>query len=193
MVLGFLGKGFKSISDGLQNVSIPASELGGDMTREEKLEIILAFEAGYTRIEELITGIEPNELRFSPPVRDAWSINDFLVHFLDADISLAFRVRRAIAEPGMSVPVWEEGAWHDALHYNDEDGLVCLSLAKGIRAFVAAGLRSVVDADWSEFSILHPSKGRMELEALIEAYEQHIIFHLPLIKRNRQAWQKRGQ
>jgi hypothetical protein len=38
---------------------------------------------------------------------------------------------------------------------------------------------------------MHPSKGRLELNTLIEMYEQHIVFHLPLIKRNRQAWQKR--
>jgi hypothetical protein len=161
------------------------------MTREEKLELVLAFESGYSRVEELIAGIGPEELLFVPPAREAWSINDFLVHFLDADISLSFRVRTAIAEPGNSVPVWEENAWHDTLHYNDENGLVCLALAKGIRAYISTGLRSVVDADWSRFSIVHPSRGRMELGALIDIYQQHIIFHLPLIKRNREAWQKR--
>ena len=161
------------------------------MTREEKLELVLAFESGYSRVEEVIAGIGPEELLFVPPVREAWSINDFLVHFLDAELSLAFRVRTAIAEPGNSVPVWEENAWHDALHYDEENGLVCLALAKGIRAYISTGLRSIVDADWSHFSIVHPSKGRMELEALIDIYQQHIIFHVPLIKRNREAWQKR--
>jgi hypothetical protein len=161
------------------------------MTKGEKLELIAAFETGYSRVEELIVGVVPEELRFVPPVRDAWSINDFLVHFLDADISLAFRARTAIAEPGKAVPVWEEEAWHDALHYNDEDGLACLALAKGIRAYVSTALRSVIDIDWSGLSIMHPSKGRLELNTLIEMYEQHIVFHLPLIKRNRQAWQKR--
>jgi hypothetical protein len=163
------------------------------MTREEKLELVLAFESGYSRVEALIAGIGSDELLFVPPLREAWSINDFLVHFLDADISLAFRARTAIAEPGKPVPVWEEEAWHDALHYEEENGLVCLSLAMGIRAYIATCLRSVVDADWSLFSIVHPSKGRMELAALIDLYEQHVVFHLPLIKRNRQAWQKRGE
>jgi len=63
------------------------------MTKGEKLELIAAFETGYSRVEELIVGAGSEELRFVPPVRDAWSINDFLVHFLDADISLAFRAR----------------------------------------------------------------------------------------------------
>jgi hypothetical protein len=160
------------------------------MTRDEKLERITVFETGYSRVDELIAGIGRDELLFAPPLRDAWSINDFLVHFLDADISLAFRVRTAIAEPGKGVPVWEEEAWHDLLRYEDEDGLACLALAKGLRAFLAVGLRSVVDADWSGYSIMHPSKGSMGPAELIDMYDQHIVFHLPLIQRNRRAWRE---
>jgi hypothetical protein len=162
------------------------------MTRDEKLDRISAFENGYSRVDELIAGIDREELLFVPAARDAWSVNDFLVHFLDADLSLAFRIRTAIAEPGQAVPVWEEEAWHDKLHYDDEDGPSCLNLAKGIRSFLAVSLRSVADADWSLLAILHPSKGRLGLEELLEMYDQHIVFHLPLIKRNRRAWRERG-
>ncbi len=161
------------------------------MIEGKKGELIDGFASGYSRVDELIEGIGSEELRFIPPIRDAWSINDFLVHFLDADLSLAFRLRASIAEPGKEVPVWEEGDWHDSLHYGEEDGLVCLKQAKGIRAFVTRTLRAVVDSDWSSFFIIHPVKGRMELNALVEMYQQHIIFHLPLIKRNRQAWKTR--
>lgn len=157
-----------------------------------RIERIAEFESGYSRVEELVAGIGAEELKYVPPIGDAWSINDFLVHFLDADISLAFRARAAIAEPGKAVPSWEEEDWHDALHYDDEDGLACLALAKGLRAFTAASLRTVADADWSTYFISHPSRGRVDLGALVEMYEQHIVFHLPLINRNRQAWRNRG-
>jgi hypothetical protein len=126
---------------------------GNAMTQEEKLERITAFETGYSRVDEIVSGIGREEMLFAPSLRDAWAINDFLVHFLDADLSLAFRVRTAIAEPGKAVPAWEEEAWHDFLRYDDEDGLACLSLAKGIRSFLAINLRSVVDSDWSGYSI----------------------------------------
>lgn len=162
------------------------------MDTAEKLALIASFESGYSRIEELVEGIGRDELQYAPSVQDAWSINDFLVHFLDADLSLAFRVRTAIAEPGKAVPVWEEEDWHDALHYEDEDGLACLALAKGIRSFVCVSLRSVVDADWSTFTVMHPSRGRLELPALLQMYVEHLVFHAPLIRRNRQAWLKRA-
>jgi hypothetical protein len=162
------------------------------MPNDRNIELISRFESGYSRVEELVAGIGSEELRFIPPVRDAWSINDFLVHLLDAEISLVFRARAAIAEPGKAVPIWEEEDWHDALHYGEADGLACLALARGLRAFLCSSLRSVADADWSGFFILHPAKGRMELDALVEMYERHLVFHLPLIKRNRQAWRKEG-
>jgi hypothetical protein len=162
------------------------------MTHEEKLGRIAAFETGYALVQELVAGMGREELLFVPPIRDAWSINDFLVHFLDADISLAFRLRTAIAEPGRPVPAWEEEAWHDALHYDAEDGIACLALAAGIRSYVATSLRSVADADWSGFAVEHPVRGRLGLEELIDMYEQHVVFHLPLIKRNKRAWSERG-
>jgi hypothetical protein len=162
------------------------------MTKAEKLDLIAAYETGFSQVEELVAGMGREELRFVPPLREAWSTNDFLLHFLDAEISVAFRIRSAIAEPGKAVPAWEEEAWHDSLHYEDEDGLACLALARGIRGYVATSLRSVVDADWSGFNIIHPVRGRLELDRLIELYVQHIAFHLPLIRRNMEAWRNRG-
>ena len=162
------------------------------MSTERKFGLIDCLETGYSRVEKLIAGIGPEELQFVPPIPDAWSTNDFLVHFLDADLSLAFRIRTAIAEPGKAVPVWEEEDWHDTLHYGGEDGLRSLELAKGIRAFVAKGLRSLIDDDWLGYFISHPVKGNMNIAALVEMYDQHVIFHCPLIKRNRLEWQKQA-
>jgi hypothetical protein len=161
------------------------------MTREEKLEGITAFESAYVQVDELISGEGPEALAFVPNLPDAWSINDFFVHFLDADLSLAFRLRSAIAESGTTVPLWDENAWHDALAYGEEDGRACLALAKGIRVFVAVTLRSRAGEDWSAFFIEHPSKGKMDLAALIVMYEQHVAFHLPLIRRNLRAFREK--
>jgi hypothetical protein len=161
------------------------------MTREEKLKEISEFEGGYAAVDSLIAGLGRQALLFVPPIEDAWSINDFLVHFLDADMSLSFRVRTAMAEPGKTVPVWDEAAWHDKLHYPEEDGPSCLALAKGIRTFMAASLRAAVDEEWSGYVIEHPTRGRLDLAGLLEMYRQHVIFHLPLIKRNVRAWESR--
>lgn len=162
------------------------------MTRAEKLRSIADFEAAYRGVDELIAGACEEELAFVPNLPDAWSINDFLVHFLDADLSLAFRLRSAMAESGAAVPLWDENAWKDSLAYGAEDGRSCLELAKGIRSFVAVSLRARVDEDWARLFIAHPVRGRLDLGALVAMYDEHVVFHLPLIRRNRRAWSETG-
>ncbi len=156
-----------------------------------RLERISRFEGAYAPVEALVAGLDRGALTFVPPIEDAWSINDFLVHFLDADLSMAFRVRSAIAEAGRGVPVWDEEAWKEKLRYDGQDGLACLALAKGIRAFVSAGLRSFAEQDWSQFTIVHPARGILDLDGLIDVYDEHVVFHLPLIRRDIEAWKAR--
>jgi len=158
------------------------------LSYNDKMKLLSVLESGYESVDDLIDGISDEELLFVPSIRDAWSINDFLVHFLDADISLAFRTRIAVAESGRAVPVWDENAWHDELHYGAEKGLACLSTAKMIRSYVAVGVEAVLDDDWASFRIEHPVKGVLDLGDIISMYDQHVAFHLPLIKRNRRAW-----
>jgi hypothetical protein len=161
------------------------------MTREEKLDLIGKFESAYSVVDGLISNLSDEALHFVPDIKDAWSINDFLVHFLDADANLNFRLRGAVAEPGIAAPVWDEEAWHATLHYDDQNGRRCLELAEGMRAFFAQTLRSLVDEDWTKFYFAHPTRGKMDLTALIGTYRDHVAFHVALIKRNIEAWVSR--
>lgn len=162
------------------------------MTRDEKLKSIETFEHAYDAVEKLLEGKNSALLAFVPPLADAWSITDFLVHFLDADISLSYRIRTAVAEPGNPITLWEEEAWQKNLAYSSADPRACLSLAKGLRSVVAASLRSKLDDDWSGFFIQHPSKGRVQLEDLLGLAAGHVAFHIPLIERNLRAWQEKA-
>jgi hypothetical protein len=162
------------------------------MTRTERLELVSKFESAYERVEKLIAGLPEDELRFIPPLADAWSIHDFLVHFLDADASLSFRLRGSVAEPGIKAPVWEEELWQKRLHYEAEDGRACLRLAEGLRSFLAVGLRAIADEDWSKYYFLHSVRGRLELPALLDMYTEHVAFHIALIERNITAYGKRS-
>jgi hypothetical protein len=162
------------------------------MTKTEKLALIGKFESAYSIVETQIKGLSAAELRFVPALPDAWSINDFLVHFLDADMSMAFRLRAAVAEPGFAVPVWNEEAWQARLHYDEEDGRARLKEAEALRARLAAFVRRIVDKDWDELYVMHPSRGRVDLAALLDMYRDHIAFHAPLIRRNLDAQRAAG-
>jgi hypothetical protein len=162
------------------------------VTKTEKLDLIGKFESAYSFVDVLVKGLSDRDLRFIPPVEGAWSINDFLVHFLDADVSLAFRVRMAVAQPGFAIPVWDEEAWQERLRYGEEDGPACLREAAALRRRLAAFLRRFADEEWSGYYVEHPKRGRMGLSALLEVYRDHIAFHVPLIKRNLDALKAGG-
>lgn len=157
------------------------------MTKAEKLELISKFERAYSPIEAQIAGLSKADLQFVPPVKDAWSINDTLVHLLDADMALWFRIRIAVAQPGFAIPAWDQEAWQARLHYGEDDGPAFLEEAKALRRRLAAFLRRIADEDWAGYYVNHPERGKLDLAALVAMYRDHIAFHVPLIKRNLDA------
>jgi hypothetical protein len=158
------------------------------MTFAEKMSLVDAFENAYSRIEALVAGMSAAELAFVPPVEGAWSINDHLVHLLDADANLVYRVRGAVAESGITVPVWDQEAWQVKLKYSLSDGKKCLQTAKGLRAFIAESLRNLSDAEWEASGIVHPMRGAMSLADVVELYRGHADFHEKYILRNGEAF-----
>lgn len=158
------------------------------MTAPEKHSLIDRFEGAYAPIERLVAELPDEAFHYVPEVKDAWSINDHLVHLLDAEVAGYFRVRNAMASPGLPVQTWDEEAWQAKLAYGATDGRVCLALAMQLRSLLCASLRSAADRDWSALWLEHPEKGRLDLPRLLEIYRDHLAYHAPFIKRNIDAW-----
>lgn len=162
------------------------------MERGERIALAEGFGAAYAAIDELLKGLDPAAQSFVPRIADAWSINDHLVHLLDADTAVWFRIRAAIAEPGLAIVPWDEEAWHARLHYEAMDGRACLETAKGMRRTLTSSLLAIAAEDWDRYFIVHPARGKMGLAELLVAYREHAAFHAPFVKRNRDAWKSRG-
>lgn len=158
------------------------------MTTDDKLALIAKFEGAYAILDDLLRGLDEAALSFLPAVPEAWSVNDHLVHLLDADTAVYFRIRASIAEPGCAIALWDENAWHERLAYGRVDGLGCLELAKGLRKTLGATLRALVDADWDGYKVLHPTRGEVRLVELLTVYRDHVAFHAPFVKRNKDAF-----
>ena len=162
------------------------------MTTAEKNELLDRFEGAFSLIATQVAGLTDEALAFVPAIPEAWSINDQLVHLLDAEVAVYFRLRLAQAEPGSRIQPWEEEAWHAKLGYASLNGRKCLAQAMALRSTAVAGLRAKAGEDWSAFWLEHPVKGRLELPAILELYRDHLAFHAPLIKRNLDAWKAKG-
>lgn len=162
------------------------------MTNAEREAIIEGFEHAYTELRDLVFGINRDQLTYVPPeVPDAWSIDAHLVHLLDADCNLVFRVRGGIAEPGIAAPVWNQEAWQKANVYAKSDGKAALAIAISLRAFIAASLREISPAAWDAAGITHPERGPLSLVQLLEMYTGHAATHLKYARRNLESFAKR--
>lgn len=155
------------------------------------LTLINEFETAYEPLLAKLKGLSKAQINFVPsdPV-DAWSINDHLVHLLDADCNLVFRMRAAVAEPGKTSPVWDQEAWHTHNKYSSSDGQACLAIAISIRGFIAASLRSLDDATLEAAWINHAERGRLSLADLLNTYIRHAATHLAYLDRNLAAFGK---
>jgi len=161
------------------------------MTAKDRIELVEGFEHAYGGIAMILAALPDEALLFTPPIPGAWCVNDHLVHLLDADISVCFRIRASVAQPGFHIPVWEEEDWHDRLHYKAQSGRACFALAQGLRATTCASLRALVDQDWNEFHVVHPVRGKLGLVDLLNLYRDHGKTHEGFIKRNKEAWDAR--
>lgn len=154
------------------------------MDRNEKEGLIVRYETAFEPIRNLVKDLSAKELSFLPDLPEAWSINEHLVHLLEADMICWYRIRASIAEPGVTIPVWNQEAWRDRLGYADLDGIGCLAEAVRVRALIGKTCRGVLEEDWSAFHVIHPERGRMDLAQLLELYRGHGAFHLKYIERN---------
>ncbi len=160
------------------------------MERKEYDALVSAFEHAYEPLSAKAKGLSPAELAFVPPVADAWSITEHLVHLLDADCNLVMRLRGAVAEPGKKVPAWDPNVWEKKNNYAASDGLACLKLAASLRKFIADSLKTLDDQTREAAFIIHPERGNLSLTDVLSIYVGHADFHMKYLVRNLEAFAK---
>jgi len=161
------------------------------MDRHEYKALVSAFEHAYDALLDKVMTLSPEALRFVPRITDAWSINEHLVHLLDADCNAVMRIRGALAEPGLKVVAWNQEAWREKNMYASSDGIFCLDLAISLRKFLAESLRQVPEGAWNGAYIEHPERGRLSLADVLSIYTGHADFHMNYIVRNLEAFAAR--
>jgi len=160
------------------------------MNADEKRAAISAFENGGGAFDDVFA-LPPALLTYRP-FPDAWTIHEHIVHCLEVDAANFHRYRRAIAQPDTQVLPFDP-SWTAALDYHHQDLAASVALIKSLRAFMAAHLHSLADRDWRAFAYVHPKYGRIDLEAALQSYIDHIHFHRELIDRNRDLWNQAGK
>ncbi|MFT5422529.1 MAG: hypothetical protein ACI89L_000294 [Phycisphaerales bacterium] len=120
-----------------------------------------------------------------------WPIRVLLGHLADSELVWAARVRKAVAEPGSVLALWDEHAPIDSGLYSppSEDpehptspngappaiGAFVASLYT-IRQWVGEWLGSLDEAAWA-LRALHPERGELSVRAIVELMTWHVEHH----------------
>lgn len=161
------------------------------MGNSERKDLLESFRAGPARLRKAAKGLSDELLDFRP-FADAWTIRENIAHLCDSEVYGYARHRKALAEPGARVDVWDEMKWHESLHYEASDAAAGLALFEGLRLATAALVERVAGEDWSGYRIDHPERGLLTLEQVVRIFSDHVAFHVDLVERNKRLWKEKG-
>lgn len=161
------------------------------MNVAEKRALIARYRYSLDDLESKLKGLDEATVDFVPPVEGAWSIRTHVAHFLDAEVHAWTRIRRTVAEPESAVVLWDEEAWAERSHYSRVDYKRALDLTRNLRDSLADFLEGIVEEDWNRYAVIHPTRGRQELDTIVKIYADHASFHIPYIERNLAAYRNR--
>lgn len=134
----------------------------------------------------------PREMWHFRPAADRWSIHEILAHLADAEVTVYFRCRVIIAEPGAAVSAWDQDRWARGLRYEEQNVEDALTLFRLLRRMNHDLLLTVPEAAWSQ-SLQHPEKGTVTLDQVLTYFERHTPQHIEQMRHNLDAWRKSQQ
>lgn len=116
------------------------------------------------------------------PARGEWSATEVLGHLLDAEVVLAFRLRKLAAEPGGAIVAWDDQEkWTDALRHRRADPRGLLAAYAALRAENVAQWRRLTPAQ-RRAAGRHPEYGRLRIDQILAHWAEHDLNHLAQIR-----------
>jgi hypothetical protein len=144
------------------------------------------FEAGVSRLTEVLREIPETAYDFMPVKADDWSIRQHVIHVADCETNNFIRIKSCIAQPYSEVYVIRELDWTKNLenrHENIQDYLALFALERRI---LTAFLKTVPEGDFDSKYFIRDYEHEVKKISLAEAvkmYADHIQFHIEYINR----------
>lgn len=147
------------------------------LTPEDNPAAVIAdTPAQLTRLLERI-GMEQADQPIAP---GKWSIREVVAHLADCEIVFAFRLRQALAEPGITIQPFDQDLF--ARKYMAYDLASSLATFNAVRHWNVRLLATVTEEERSNV-LTHPERGTMTFWNVVETMAGHDRNHLLQIAR----------
>lgn len=109
-----------------------------------------------------------------------WSAREIICHLADTEIAFGFRLRQALAEPHHVIQPFDQDSW--AVTYAAYDTAAALHMFAALRDWNVKLIKSVVPGALSK-PLMHPERGEMTFQTLIETMGGHDLNHVAQLEK----------
>lgn len=162
--------------------------LRSELTREERRGLIDSMDEFPTLIRDALDGLIDAQLD-TPYRPGGWSVRQVVHHLADSHVNGYIRFKKAVTEREPVVALYDQPGWAEQPDARAGSVGMSLVLLEGLHRRWVAWMESAEEADWSR-TVVHPEKGRMNLNQLLCLYEWHCRHHVAHITelRGREGW-----
>ncbi len=146
---------------------------------DERTWLIRAYAGAPDSLRQALDALPQGRLDVRP-APGQWSPREIALHLCDAEVASVFRLKRTIAEPGGTVPAFDQDRWTEALA-RVEDLDPALAVFGALRAEMAGILRRLPADAW-ERTAVHPEAGAHTLEDWLRRIVRHAENHIGQIR-----------
>lgn len=145
--------------------------------------ILDQYEQGGERLAQAVRGLTPEDLT-SYPIPGTWSIQQIVLHLADADLVIADRMKRVIAEEKPALLSYDESKWAARLAYHEQSIDEALTMFDLCRRQMVRVLRTLPDEAFARTGI-HSERGPVTLLHLLQGAVDHLEHHLKFVHKKR--------
>lgn len=156
------------------------------MNCQTRAELLMSYARGPQILREAISACPVEALDFRP-APGAWSPRAIVFHIMESEVHGYLRARTIIAQPGTTIVPFDQDRWAGTLDDAAQPLEEALDLIRLLREMLARHLRALPEAAW-ERTLIHPERGTISLERLLELYVGHLEVHLKQLDRTLKAW-----
>lgn len=149
-------------------------------TRLGSVRPLRALRQAPTRLGRALRRV-PRRLVARRPGRGEWTVSEVMSHLADAEIALAFRIRKIAAEPRGVLVAWDQDRWADQGRYRRTPLREALATFAALRRSNLAYVDRLSPAQKRQHG-RHPEYGRLTIPQMLAHWAEHDLNHLEQIR-----------